>query len=230
MNDCPTRKGEGVMKRFVVLSCALFLFSVPASAQEESKFHFLANGGLSLPQSPDAFKDGWSSGFNLGGGVGYRLSRHFTVQALVNYDRFPFDEAGVMDLVIDEVGIDPRDLGISVDIQGADASVLSVSGELKASFIGDPDKISPYVIGGAGIARLSISDTRFTGSVMGVELLDETLEGESETNWMATFGGGVDIPLNQRVSLFFEGRYQLIFPEGDSTGYASFRGGAKIGL
>ena len=218
------------MKRGI-FTCGLFLLlAATATAQEESKLHFLLNGGLTIPQSPDVFKDGWKQGFNVGGGLGYRLSRHITVQATVNYDRFPFDEEGVFDSFTEEFGFDPRDLGISIDITGADMSVLSVSGELKASFVGDPSKISPYVIGGGGLAHLSLGSATFSGSYLGQELVEDAMGGESETKLMATIGGGVDIPINERIGVFVEARYQFNFTSEELTNFAGVRGGVKIGL
>jgi hypothetical protein len=110
------------MKRGILLCSAVLLFAVSATAQEESALHFLLNGGLSLPQKPDVFKDGWSQGFNVGGGVAYRLSRHFALQALVNYDRFPFDEEGLLRIFTRETGFDPGDVGLSIDVRGAEIS------------------------------------------------------------------------------------------------------------
>ena len=131
------------MKRGILVCGAVLLLAVPAAAQEESKLHFLVNGGLSMPQKPDVFKDAWSEGFNVGAGVGYRLSRHLTIQGMVNYDRFPFDEQALLDMAEEELGIDPGEFGISIDVTGAEASALSVSGELKVAFVGDPSKVSP---------------------------------------------------------------------------------------
>jgi opacity protein-like surface antigen len=218
------------MKRGILTCGVLLLLAVTATAQEESKLHFLLNGGLTIPQQPDFFNDGWKQGLNVGGGVGYRLSRHLTVQAMFNYDRFPFDEDGMLDALTAELGLDPRDMGFTFDITGADMSVVSVSGELKASFVGDPSKISPYVIGGGGIAHLSMSSVTMTGSFLGMQLAEETMEGESETALMATVGGGVDIPISERLGVFVEARYQFNFTSEELTNFAGVRGGVKIGL
>jgi hypothetical protein len=61
----------GVMKNVTLLCCVL-LFPVFATAQEEPRLQLLLNGGLSFPQNPDLFKDRWSRGFNVGGGISYR--------------------------------------------------------------------------------------------------------------------------------------------------------------
>jgi hypothetical protein len=218
------------MKQCILLCCAFLVAAVPAVAQEDAKFSVLVDGGLSLPQKPDVFKDVWSQGFNVGGGVGYRFSRHFAFQALVHYDRFSFDEGGFLDLFEQEFGFDPNELGVSVDVQGAETTFLSLSAELKASFVGDSSKVSPYVVGGGGVSQVSIGDTELRGTFMGIDLPVETLEGESETNAMATFGGGVDIPLGGRAGVYVEGRYHIHFTSEETTDFVSFRVGLRFGL
>jgi opacity protein-like surface antigen len=96
--------------------------------------------------------------------------------------------------------------------------------------VGDPGKVSPYVIGGGGIAHISAGDTTVSGSFMGVHLAQETIPGESENKPIAVVGAGVDIPLGERVGILVEGRYQLVFTGDERTNFASFRGGLRIGL
>ncbi|MCZ6727618.1 MAG: hypothetical protein O7A98_09745 [Acidobacteria bacterium] len=50
----------------------------------------------------------------------------------------------------------------------------------------------------------------------------------SETSAMATVGGGLDIPIGERLGAFVEGRYQTNFTEGDSMNFGSFRAGIRI--
>ena len=228
------------MKRTIFCLCsALLLFTRLATGQEESKIHFLLNGGLSLPQNPDVFKDAWSNGFNVGGGVGFSLSRHLTLQGLVNYDRFPLDEQGVLDLISGGTVDDEETIfffdplfgsnSLSIDVQGAEISILSISAELKASFVGDSNKVSPYVIGGSGIARLSGGRDIRVFFVDFTELIAETIPRESEIKGMATVGGGIDIPFGG-VGVFVEGRYQFNFTEDERIDFVSLRGGVRIGL
>lgn len=60
-------------------------------------------------------------------------------------------------------------------------------------------------------------------------LVEQTVEGESDTKGMATAGGGVDISISERVGVFVEGRYQFVFTD-ERTDFASFRGGVRIRL
>ena len=217
------------MKRSVLLCCALLLLSVHANAQEDSNVQILLNGGYSLPQKPDIFKDVWNNGFNVGAGVGYRFSGRFTVQGLVNYDKFSVTDNGIMDILTEEIGFDPSELGLEINLQGGSVSVLSLTGEVKVSFVEDPSKISPYVIGGGGLGRVSTDDVTVALTFLG-ESLEESIEGESETKAMATVGGGVDIPIGERAAVFVEGRYQFVFMSDERMEFVGIRGGIRIGL
>ena len=201
------------------------MFSVHGTAQEESRLRVVLCGGLSLPHAPEVFKKGSSNGFNMGGGINYRVKRQIAFQALVNYDRFPLDEEGVLDQTAEEFG----SVLSSLSIQGADASFLSVSGEFIFSFIGLPNTATPYAIAGMGMARISVSDVTISGSFLGADFT-ETTEGISETNPLAFFGAGVYIPLDERIGVLVEGRYQFIFREDERTNFVSLRGGVRIGL
>lgn len=210
--------------RDVVLSLILFLCCNLAVAQEESKLHFLLNGGVTLPMAPDVFDEIWRKGVNLGGGVGYRLSHRFSVLARVNYDRFQPNKHGLIEFLEDEAPLFIFELGIS-ELSGADTSIFSVSGELKISVLGHSEKTSLYLIGGFGLAHRSIQDV-----VMSVRYFEitETIEGESETAACVTFGGGFDVPLAGRFRVFVETRYQMSFTDEDRTDHVTFAAGLRI--
>jgi opacity protein-like surface antigen len=216
------------MKRAVFLLLAALLLSPHAYAQGDSQTQVFFNGGYSIPQKPDVFKDAWNNGFNVGGGVGYRLGR-LTFQGLVNYDRFSVNDDGVMNVLTEEIGFDPTMLGLDLNIQGGNVSVLSVTGEVKVSFVADSGAVSPYVIGGGGLGRVSTDDVTVSLELFG-ERFQETVESESETKPMATVGGGVDIPIGERAAVFAEGRYQWVFTSDESMGFVTIRGGVRIGL
>jgi hypothetical protein len=217
--------------KVVIFSSSLLLFCSPAFALEQPKLNLLLNSGVVVPTAPETFNEAWRKGVNLGGGVGYRWTSHFSLYARFNYDQFPLNEQGLFDLASKEVGYDPRSFGLSPNIQGGDGSILSVSGELKVSFFGDSGKISPYVIGGLGVAHYVTDDATFSVSFLGFDLILETIVGgESETAASAIFGGGVDVPLNGRFGIFVEGRYQVGFTEDEATNHGTIGAGLRIGL
>lgn len=211
------------MKTVFTLTALLLLFSVPTMAQEDSKFYYLVSGGISQPEAPDVFKDGWKDGTSIGGGVGYRFSPHLSVQALLNYDRFELDG----NRLLDGAGLDPIPDFIDISINGGDTSILSLSGELKASLREDSDRVSPYVTIGGGVADVQVSDVRISTSFLGIEL-EETVAGMSETAVVATVGLGLDMPLGNRLGAFVEGRYQTNMTDDDTTDFGSFRAGIRI--
>ena len=215
------------MKIACTMTALLALLSVPTMAQEESKFHFIVNGGLSEPDAPAEFKAGWKDGSNIGGGIGYRFSPHLSVQGLLNYDRFSVDSEGLLS----ELDLGPLPDFVDLEVTGAETSVLSLSGELKASLVGDPNRVSPYVTICAGVADVKVGDITISTSFLGLEIeieIEETMQGVSETVGMAAVGAGLDIPFGERLGAFVEGRYQSNFTEGDSMDFSSFHAGIRI--
>jgi opacity protein-like surface antigen len=210
--------------RGVVFFIVFFLCCNPVNAQGESKFYFLLSGGIALPTAPDVFDEVWRTGVNLGGGVGYRVSHRFSVLARVNYDRFQPSEHRMIEYLEEEAGVDLYKFG-PFEFSGADASIVSVSGELKISVLGHSEKTVLYLIGGLGVAHHSLRDV-----VMSLRYFEikETIEGESETAACVTFGGGVDVPLAGRFKVFVETRYQTSFTEEDRTVHTTFAAGVRI--
>jgi len=216
------------MKTAYSLAALLLLLSVPTTAQENSKLYFLVSGGISQPEAPAFFQDTWKDGTSFGAGAGYRITPHLSFQGLVNYDEFDFDSAGVTAMILDGVDLGPLAEFVDIDISGGSASVLSLSGELKASLKEDPDRVSPYVTIGAGVADVKLSDTTFKTSIFGIEVDEMQIEGASETAAIATAGLGLDMPIGERVGAFVEGRYQKTLTEGDSTDFGSLRVGVRV--
>lgn len=73
---------------------------------------------------------------------------------------------------------------------GPDINVYSAMGFVEYDF-GSEGSVAPYIFGGAG--------------VLGGE--EDVSDGESETDFGYMGGAGLGVPLSDRVSLFFEGRY-----------------------
>ena len=162
------------MKRFLSAVAGLTLAAVvaaPASAQSATELRtvrFGVQGGLSMPMGD--FGDAANTGFIVGGLVDVRpASLPFGLRFNVDYQRWGTD--------------------IDVDLS-------SISGTADAMFtVPTTGGISPYVLGGIGMYRLSCSD--------------EDICGEAETEFGFNLGGGLNFNLGE-MDTFAEIRYHNV--------------------
>lgn len=177
-----------------------------AAGQTERRVSMFAGGGIAVPSAPDTFRDGWKEGFEVVFGVGFPLASKLTLQGTVAHDRFSID----------------KDLFL-FDWAGGEAEVLSFSGELRFRFV-DSERLSPYLVGGGGVARVSTKDLTlplpppdlFTDSgYFDPRFYGPEVDGFAETTAMTTFGGGVDVPFTGSTQFFAEARYRIAFTSGE---------------
>lgn len=186
----------------------------PSSA-EPIKVNVYFNGALTWPLSPTEFSDYYKIGFpNLGGGLGFAGSPSVSVIAYFDYCYFGFNgEAFWHDL----------GLGGLFTVDGHDASIITISGNLK---IGVPTgAVRPYFIGGAGLMMLSTSGGSISG---GGEVYH--FDKYSENAFSLNGGLGVDFPLASGAGIFVDGRMIFGFTENESTMYMPLRLGALFEL
>ncbi len=210
--------------RAALVAPLLALLTIPASAEEDKKVNAFFSGGLASPLAPDIFTESWKEGWGFGGGVSYRINSGFAFEGRVEYDSVPFDRAGFG----------------GFELEGGDVSILSFVGDLKFAIAGDETKISPYVLAGGGLGRISTGtmtiifvegseyDLLFDQRYFDPRFFLEPIEGESEVAPLITFGGGVDIRASDRMTIFVEGRYQRLFTTDEPTDHGTIRGGLRI--
>ena len=203
------------MKRIIF---SLFLLSVAianASAQGTNKPEFYANSGISFPTGPDEFTDYWRMGFNFGGGIGYSVSPNLTLVGYFDFNNFRFDD----DKFLRDYGFS----GYGISISGGEASIITLSGNLKATLQTSPSSLHPYFCGGIGFFKFSIGDVTVYepgGSA--------TAEGDSESAFSVLFGAGIDFVIGKRMDLFIEGKYAIGFTEDGSTQMFPIKLGIKF--
>ena len=149
--------------------------AAPAAAQgaaDARPVRFGVQGGISLPTGDD--NEGVNTGFTVGGLLDFQpAALPFGIRVNADYHRF---------------GIEDVDNKLSV---------LAVTGNAKYDFT-TASGISPYVIGGVGMYRSSISDCD---------------ECESDTEFGFNFGGGLNFNLGT-LDTFAEVRYNLVDGSG----------------
>ena len=151
-----------------LLSFALvFAFTaMTASAQVPAKpFTVYGSVGLSMPMSPDYFKDGYKMGFHG--------------NAQLGFNAFPKTEF-LVNLGYHSLS---ADFGDVTGYDGGTLSAILVGGDLKFNLGVPTAPIKPFVFAGAGIAVLSMSDLT---TPFGTYTVD------SENKFYFEIGGGVE--------------------------------------
>ncbi|MBN2227013.1 MAG: outer membrane beta-barrel protein [candidate division Zixibacteria bacterium] len=212
------------MRKIIILSVLFCALIVTAQAQtEKPKPILFFGGGMGLPMGPDLFKDFWKSGIGIGGGVGFEVNPNIELQAAIYYNNFPTDEDAFLDYIADMIGEDPT--GLSLD--GGSTRIIEAMANAKYKLGGSnsSSSVKPYVLGGAGFANLSFSDV--TASYEGET---ETVTFESTTKLALNIGAGADFMVGPKIGIFVEGKYSMVFTEGDATNYVPIRAGMTFKL
>ncbi len=182
------------MKRTPFLIITLLLvFAMTASAQVPQKpFNIYLGGGLTMPSSPDYFKDTHKKGFHAMGGLGFNAYPFIQLVGHVEYFSVAMDWDELRTL---------EGLGTAA-IEGGRRNFWLFGADARFA-IGPPaSPIKPFVFAGAGLARISQTDIE-TG-LPAVDLLAFTAETENKLYW--NVGGGVEFNVVPMITLFLQGR------------------------
>ena len=162
---------------------------------------------------PTEFKDGWKSGLGGGAGIGYRLDEEgkFSARVSLSYcqpriGRELFQPASRVNCSDAK-----RRRGLLPDGVGGNEGFVSFRG-----------KASPYGLLGVGYARFKVDDASVSGG--GITISGPTAALETKL----APGVGIDISLKEKISLFIEVRYELVFTEVDKTGSLPVRIGLSF--
>ena len=185
----------------------LLIFATASWSQLPSKpFNLYAGGGVSIPTSPDAFKEGWKLGLHGSGGLGINFGAipNFQVIGKVEFHTIPFDW--------DKAG-QPNASGGAFQIL-----MFGADGKLAFGVLAAPMK--PFILGGVGGARISFSDISNAGNTVIVDF--------SETDFYFNIGAGVEFGSGPALKFFIMARYVNIATEGESTAFIPITAGIKF--
>jgi opacity protein-like surface antigen len=187
---------------------ALVLFALmPSAALGQEVIGFTIGGGPTLSRGDGAETHG--RGINLGATTSVPLSPRLTVGATVGYQ----DIRLIDDEEARRRGHDPETFRLGGGfVDGGDRRALGLLAHGQFHLLPNTGTISPYVLAGAGLTRMRVTDTEvyFLGQW-------DTEPGNTGFAAAADVGGGVQVRVSQVVALFAQGSYLRLFDDDDTT-------------
>lgn len=161
------------MKKSLLVIVVMLVFASGAFAQVPAKpFNIYAGGGLTMPSSPDAFKDGFKMGFHGTAKLGLKAVPKGEILLNLEYHMF---------------GLDNEDMyGTNVD--GGDLSIIMAGADYKLNLGVPLAPVNPFIQAGGGLAIISMSDLSYTDPVLG----DIDVTTESINKIYLEIGGGIE--------------------------------------
>jgi opacity protein-like surface antigen len=209
------------MKRLSLI--LLVLAFVGTAGRAEMKFSLGAQAGASFSSFPKAIKDFYGTGF--GGGVHGDLKVLDFLTTRLSFDYFSF--ASDKDKVIAAyVADNPGTQASDFSFEGANVGIFSIYADALGK-IPTGSTVTPYGLVGLGLNFVSTSEGKVT--YQNTPQPQANVKSSSETDFGMNFGAGVEFALSS-VTLFFEGRYVLIFSENESSSHIPLMVGVNFGI
>ncbi len=207
------------MKRIFIVCLLCLICSSSAFGQIEEyigeftfKPEFFVTVGPAFPMKDANFRDNWNAGLSIGGGVGFQLTRLFTLVGSFDYNSFPFDEERFKRMHLQEVLV-----------QGPATKVMTFDARLKFFFPSDDTRLSPYVTGGGGFFKQTSEDV----IIINVLGQDQSYGKINESVMCAIAGVGFEFKYNDKIFAFLEGLFVTGFTELNSIQVVQVKLGLK---
>lgn len=197
---------------------ALVTAASVAEADAVGRVRFELDGGAAIPMGPTAFTDTWKLGYNLGGGVGLKLSPIASVVGRVSYSRFGLDD-GYFTQYFGPLTAP----GTSLDDADIRMTTVTLNAELGTS--GAEQLIGSYITLGAGFAHMASDPVVFIDPE-GLQL--GAVKGLSETDPLVLGGLRFDVRASSSVRIFVLGQFAWVFAEDDNMEYVSAVAGVRV--
>ena len=203
------------LKFIVLVSFGLVALSITSSAQAQDPGPGwttdvgVSIGGTAFPQSDELsgvdVVGGLKPAFTVAGSVSLRpATSPFSYRAEVQYARFGLEDEG-------RFGAG----GAPVTAHG-NASILSGTGNILFS-TSLTNRLHPYLIGGAGIYRLS-SNVHYTAPESGRLIRYLSVPTDGKTRFGLNGGAGLEVTVSS-VRTFIEARFHSVFAESEKANF-----------
>ncbi|MCP4727785.1 MAG: outer membrane beta-barrel protein [bacterium] len=208
------------MKRIFIVCLLCLICSSSAFGQIEEyigeftfKPEFFITVGPAFPMKDVNFRDNWNAGVSFGGGVGFQLTRLFTLVGSFDYTSFPFDEERFKRLHLNEILV-----------QGPSTKVMTFDARLKFFFPSDDTRLSPYITGGGGFFKQTSDEVIFLVTGIDSEIKTDPID---ESVMCFIGGAGLEFEYNEKVYFFLEGLFVTGFTELNSVQIVQVKLGLK---
>ncbi len=190
------------MKRGILI-LLLVLMTVPVLAQSRKTNCFIGTG-VSIPVSPDDFKNIWNTGVNLQFGANHSYSEN--IHFGVDFAMHKFGINGTEFLKLPENTAFYR-------VTGGSMYILNLMPVIKYRF-SSTSIITPYIETGMGIF---FSVKKNYSLITTGSRIPLTIKPENKINFGTKFGGGIEVELNDQFSIAVGLNYVIGFTDIEST-------------
>ncbi len=182
---------------FLGIICSTFAFSQTDSINIEDQsapisYEVIAYGGGALPYLPTYFKDNWRSAWSAGIGYGISLPPgelgYITLYQTIDYSKMKFQQSSSYD---------------GKYLNSGTVHITDIMVNLKGNIYLRILRIEPYFLFGVGAMNYISS---------GVNIDEKgitTVKNRHQLAFAWTFGLGIEVPINQRIGAFIEGKSVL---------------------
>ncbi len=181
------------MRNTIVFALAFVFVVAINDAVHAEGVYFSGQGGVTFLEDADnkgggvVIESNTKTGFNAGGAIGYKFNENFRAEVEASYKRNDLDTLRVTQSPLGFV------TGTPVDTEG-DITSRSVLANIIWDFV-NSSQVTPYVMGGAGIANIDLNDVR-VGSIL--------FSDDDATVFAYQFGGGVEVAASKTVGFFLD--------------------------
>ncbi len=199
------------MKRFLLAVSLVFVVAAAVSAQvPSSPFSLYVGGAVSMPQSPDGFKETYKTGYHGFAGVGYSFVPKMQLVGKIEYNTFSFDWDNT-----EYPGLD----------DGGNQKILMFGADARFSFGVPAAPFKPFLFGGGGFANIKTDEFSGTDLVLATAV-NSSLEDQTKAYF--NVGAGADFKMGPAMSFFAQVRYVSVATEGDAATFIPLSLGLKF--
>ena len=194
------------MKRFALLICACYSFSLCSYAQ--GRFSLEVSGGSTFILQGGTLLSNWNTGWSMGVGVGYELVSRVQLVITGSYHRLPF--RGGLRGIIFPAFTDPNS-----QVIGNSSEIFETSIALRALSSGK--YLQPFVSFQSGIYVMKIGQIFVFRNDLFPPVWGQPLSGTGVTvaRGFASIGLGLNVPANENVAIRIECIYSRTHDGGN---------------